>query len=150
MVHNLPQAVLPIMGPGCVCVCVHVPLAWATSQCRLPGFRLGISTAPIQNPWDFRGLCPRGCPPIPPTPFGLQRLKSKASRAAAAHALSRHSLRSGRPQTDAGAMLCISFSTQCGFFSNKGIFHGVKPSTFCELMRQGRRTRVSCGGSEKG
>lgn len=39
-------------------------------------------------------------------------------------------------------MLCISRSVQpcCFSFSNKGIFHQVKQNTFCELMRQGRRT----------
>lgn len=83
--HNLPQAALQIMGPGRVCA--HVPLAWASSQCGLPGFRLVFNSS-SSNPTGSQGFCLRGCPPIPPTPFGLQRLSSKAGRMAAAHTLS--------------------------------------------------------------
>lgn len=48
-------------------------------------------------------------------------------------------------------MFCILLSVQqrCFSFSNKGIFHQVKQSTFCELMRQGGKDFASRGGSEE-
>ena len=43
--HSSLQAAFQSMGPGCVCV--YVPLSWASLQRGLSGFRVEISTAPI-------------------------------------------------------------------------------------------------------
>ena len=136
----------------CLCMCVHACVCVCIPgllQSRLSGFRTKISTDPFLGSLSLDDVHPS---PQPSFFWAPDNWAEGQGWTATSHSSPGHSLRSGLPQTDARAVLCILFPTeQCFFpFSNKGIFHHIKQSTFCELMRQGERAWVSCGGSERG